>query len=143
MTDFQQGLMELQGSLPQGRIASVILGPYHGWGPCDGAIHVAEDALYRWAGNNKKPLSKELALKRFGEVKNHEARVMPSPGWPINNKVGTFTGIGECFHFEFDPDSGRIFGWGLSDDAAADQKPHATWPLEKKSNKRPRNMYNN
>ena len=122
MTDFQQGLMELQASLGDCRIASVILGPYHGWGPCDGAIHVAEEALFNHVGNNKCPITKELVLKkkkRFNTVRNHEARVMPVSGWKINASVGTFTGIKDCFHFEYDSTKGRIFGWKLSDDAAA------------------------
>lgn len=142
MTDFQQGLMELQGALGDCSIASVILGPYHGWGACDGAIHVACENLYNYCGNHKSPITKDLVLKRFNEVRNHEARLMPASGWSVNTNVGTFTGIKDCFHFEYDDVKGRIFGWKLSDDAAENEFAHSTWPLEKKSNKRTSNMRN-
>lgn len=136
MTDFQEGLMELQGKQTLAKIASVILGPYHGWGPCDGAVHVAEDALFNFAGNNKCPITEELVLKRFSSVRNHEARVMPKDGFKINTKVGTFTGIHDCFHFEYEDTKGKIFGWKLSEDAADNVPPHCTWPLEHSTRKR-------
>jgi hypothetical protein len=109
-TLFQVGMLELTGRLDV-EIEHIILAPYHGWGPCDGAK--SQDASKKFhniqLNTGKYHNDVEDVVEVFNTVRNHNAvRVDSTLVQPVQTNATLHT-ISSYFHFRYDPENSKSF----------------------------------